>query len=483
MFFMLTAVIVIAYFAIMLGYGVYFAKRNKDIKSYSIASQTLPLYVTIPLVATGIVGAGSTAGLVAGAFRNGMSASFILLGVPIGVLLMYLLGIMKVYRALSIKKGIMTVPQVMRFRYGQVAYLTHAVLSFCVLFMILGATAPSSAGIIAPMLNIDYQLAAWLIIAVLLLQVLLGGMRSIGWISILQGILLFCGTFWVMFKALSAVGGFEGLSASINPAFFQFDRPTFQISLAILMGAIFAQIVNSFSITSIFSAKSAKAAYWGMGIGSAVLIPLGLGLAIVGICAAVLVPQSAPNSAVYNVATLFGTGYGAAISIAILAAVFSTSMPGYLYISTLFVRDIYLGLFKLKADDKKQFWIARIMLVIVCISSTWIGLYAPSIISLVSGAQQIATSYVIVFIMGFLWKRTNEIGAVGTIAFGGGGGLLWYILGKPWGIEPVWVVWAIGIPIILICGLLSKNKVDPGYTAVKEILDEYDRDVIETGKS
>ena len=480
---MLTAVIVIAYFAIMLGYGVYFAKKNKDIKSYSIASQTLPLYVTIPLVATGIVGAGSTAGLAAGAFRYGMSASFILLGVPIGVLIMYLLGVMKAYRALSIKKGIMTIPQVMRFRYGKVAYMTHAILAFCVVFMVVGATAPSAAGIIAPMLNIDYQLAAWLVIAVLLLQVLLGGMQSIGWISILQGILLFGGTFLVMFKAISAVGGFEGLSANLSPAYLRFDGPTPQVAIAILVGAVFAQVTNSFSISSIFSAKSAKAAYWGMGIGSAILIPLGLALGIIGLCAAVLVPQSAPNSAVYHVATLFGTGYGAAISIAILAAVFSTSMPGYLYLATLFVRDIYLGLFKLKADDKKQFWIARITLVVVCLSSTWIGLYAPSIISLVSGAQQIATSYVIVFIMGFLWKRTNEIGAVGTIAFGGGGGLLWYLLGKPWGIEPVWVVWAIGIPIIIICGLLSKNEVDPGYTAVKEILDEYDRDVIETGKS
>jgi len=128
----------------------------------------------------------------------------------------------------------------------------------------------------------------------------LGGQRAVLKTDLWQTIIIFLGIFSGLAFVLWKVGGFSGLMNSLPPGYFSF--PTSDkfdaiqlINLLLLVGLTY--VVGPDMYSRIFSAKDGyvarKSVFWTAGL----LVPLALGITLIGMTAAVLYPNIAAEQA------------------------------------------------------------------------------------------------------------------------------------------------------------------------------------------
>jgi Na+/proline symporter len=153
-----------------------------------------------------------------------------------------------------------------------------------------------------------------------------------------------------------------------------------------------------------------------------------------------------------------GVAVSTMITVGILGA-FVSSMPGF-FLSTgaLITRDIFLRI-KPKASEKAQLTFARIIIPMIVFSSTYFALFQPSILGLYLKISQVRAVLGFIVLITIVWRRIHSIAAYWTIIIGGTVGMIWFLAGSPFGIEPLWPGLGIGILILVITSL--RNRPSP----------------------
>jgi Na+/proline symporter len=103
--------------------------------------------------------------------------------------------------------------------------------------------------------------------------------------------------------------------------------------------------------------------------------------------AKIAIPGVNANSALFEMANSFGGVYAGLVSMAIIAAIWSTGPALLLIISTTLTRDFY-KVFKPDVSDAQQVRFSKIAVVIVAAIFTIFGLNAGSILNQMLGASK-----------------------------------------------------------------------------------------------
>ena len=150
----------------------------------------------------------------------------------------------------------------------------------------------------------------------------------------------------------------------------------------------------------------------------------------------------------------------------ILAAIMSTADSQLLVSASSVAEDIYNGVLKKKADDKKILRISRITVVAIAILAYLIALNPNnSIMGLVSNAWAgLGAAFGPTVVLSLFWKRTNLQGAIAGIASGALAVIVWdYIplvsgqtLGTVTGLYSLVVGFALSLLMIVIFSLTTK---------------------------
>ena len=161
----------------------------------------------------------------------------------------------------------------------------------------------------------------------------------------------------------------------------------------------------------------------------------------------------------------------------ILAAIMSTADSQLLVSASSVAEDIYLGVFKKKADDKKVLMISRVTVVVIAVLAYLIALDPNnSIMGLVSNAWAgLGAAFGPIVVLSLFWKRTNLQGAIAGIASGALAVIVWdYIpllngatLGSATGLYSLVVGFGLGLIMIVLFSLLTKAPSE-------EMLKEFD---------
>lgn len=150
----------------------------------------------------------------------------------------------------------------------------------------------------------------------------------------------------------------------------------------------------------------------------------------------------------------------------ILAAIMSTADSQLLVTASAVSKDIYKGVVKKDASDKKVLQISRITVIVVAILAFLIA-WDPnsSIMGLVSNAWAgLGSAFGPIVLMSLFWKRTNLPGALAGIISGGLTVIIWdYIpliggqtLGAATGIYSLLIGFFVSIILIVIVSLCTK---------------------------
>ena len=166
----------------------------------------------------------------------------------------------------------------------------------------------------------------------------------------------------------------------------------------------------------------------------------------------------------------------------ILAAIMSTADSQLLVTASSVAEDIYKGIIKKDADEKKVLLVSRITVIVVALLA-YIIAWNPnsSIMGLVSNAWAgLGSAFGPIVVMSLFWKRTNFEGAVAGILSGGLTVIIWdYIplvngqtLGAATGIYSLLVGFFLSLVVIIIVSLCTKA---PGEEILQEFADVADK--------
>lgn len=207
----------------MLGVGFYFMRRNKNIDDYYVGGRMMSSWhIGLSVVATD-VGGGFSIGLGGLGFAIGLAGSWMLFTGLIGAWLSAIFLIPRVFKLIS-KHKLYTFPEIFLHLFNARVALLAGIVSA------IGYIGFTSAQILAgaklatatfPSLNLQDAVLIMGVTAVV--YTVLGGLKAVIYTDTVQWILLMGGLIFIGIPlGYLAVGGWENISATLEPSFLDF---------------------------------------------------------------------------------------------------------------------------------------------------------------------------------------------------------------------------------------------------------------------
>ncbi len=214
-----------AYIVGILAVGTWFYRRNRDLDDYFVGGRGMRAsHIGLSVVATD-VGGGFSIGLGGLGFTMGLSGSWLLFTGLIGAWLSAVVLIPRVFDRAR-KAGWTTFPQLFAEAFnGRVALVAAVVsavgyLGFTASQLLAGAKLAS-----ATFQDLDLRTALWIMGGVAVGYTVIGGLKAVIYTDTVQWIILLAGlVFAGLPVAFHAVGGWEGIRESTDPAMLRLDN-------------------------------------------------------------------------------------------------------------------------------------------------------------------------------------------------------------------------------------------------------------------
>ena len=160
---------------------------------------------------------------------------------------------------------------------------------------------------------------------------------------------------------------------------------------------------------------------------------------------------------------------------AVFAAIFSTGPWFLLSIANLVVRDVYLPFAASRGkevSEKSAIAVSRVIMCGALVGSVLISGQNTSLLNTLMGASQIKAIAALLLMMGIYWKRITNAAAFAGLLGGGSIATVWYFMGYPWGIQPLWPGLIVAMAIFVVASFAtSRTKVSDDYLAFEERLE------------
>jgi len=413
-------IIIIIYFAIMLIIGAVSRRKARRADDFFVAGRKdSSLFIVGSLLAT-VIGGSATVGMAGLGFQRGLTGAWWLLAGSIGLIA---LGIFFARRVR--KYALFTLPELIEKQYDRRVAFASSVLIVVAWIGIIAAQI-IAAGKIMSILGIGTP-TLWMVIfsLVFIAYTVLGGQYSVIRTDFFQSVIIFGGIFTGLGLLLSRLGGWDGLQSSLSPDMFAFPTGSEfggADLAAMLLVVGLTYVVGPDMYSRIFCARddaTARAStFWTAGL----VIPIAFAVTLIGMGAAVLFPEIAPEQALPMVISeVFSPLIGGIVLAALLCAVMSSADTTLLSASTILTVDI-IGGFRSSPDRKNILPRSRWLIILLGIISLVVALLLKGIISALLFAYTVYTCGVILPVIAGFFKSRLKVTATGALAALIGGG-------------------------------------------------------------
>ncbi|MBT4033347.1 MAG: sodium/solute symporter [Candidatus Marinimicrobia bacterium] len=419
-------VVIILYFVLVIGVGIYFSRRNTNSTEYFLAGRNVGwIAIGASLFASnissehfiGLAGTGSSSGLAVGHFE--WLAAFMVL----------FLG--WIFVPFYLKSGVFTMPEFLEKRYGKASrrYLTSVSIIAYVITKI-SVTLYAGGLLIHKILGWDMMTSAIVLIVVTGIYTIAGGLSAVIYTELVQAFILIGGAIALTLLGLNEVGGFTGLQAKLPVEYFQmfkaFDHPDFPWT-GIIFGApilgVWYWCTDQFIVQRVLSAKNINHARSGAILaGFLKILPVFI-LVLPGLIAAALFGTTGDEAYPTLVTSyLLPSGIKGIVIASLLAALMSSLASVFNSTSTLFTIDFYKN-FRPDSSEAELVLVGRLATTVMVV----LGVLTVPLITMLSGQLfvylQSVQAYIsppiaAVFILGIFWSRANATGAISALGVG-----------------------------------------------------------------
>ncbi|WP_313428599.1 sodium:solute symporter [Siminovitchia terrae] len=407
----LDVIIMIAYLLMLVIIGVIGARRAKSPEDYVLAGRNLGFFMYFGCLGAVILGGASTIGATKLGYEFGVSGMWLVVMLGLGIML---LG---VFLAKRISKlSVMTISEYLSKRFGVEVGLVSALIA-ATYAMMVSVTQVIGMGTILNVL-LDWNLSVSMLVGggIVLFYTILGGMWSVTMTDIVQFVIKTVGIFFIMLPlGISKAGGWAGLQANLPDTYFSFSgiggHQIFKYFLLFALGMVVAQDIWQ----RILTAKTIKIARAGTVAAGLYSLFYGLAVAIIGMCAFVIVPNlgDTQNAFASMAVTILPSGVLGLVIAAVVSALMSTASGTLLASSTLISNDIIKRFFKKDVTDKQYLKLSRIVTTVIGILTIVCALWIQDVLVALDVAYAVLSGGIFApVILGLFWKR-----ATGKAAF------------------------------------------------------------------
>lgn len=414
--------------------------------------KSLPYFVVAVMIFSNYNGIMAVIGTAQRAFSSGFAAAWSVFAATIGFILYGLFFVKRLY-----KTGSFTISGAIKQKYGRSTQIIVSLIMIYAMLMLNLNTYFSGASVLHEILGTNLPISMLIIAIVSTIYFSIGGMKSVAKTTMIHTFMKYCGVLVIMSVALVLSHGVGNVAAKLPSFYFS---PAGKVGWGTIIGwiltstgAVFSTQFIAQAVSSTSSAKNAqKASFWA----AFLVIPFGIALGLIGVCARALYPHLNP---LYSLPVFLGhmnIVLASISAIGLLASVFIGVSACSLAIVALIVNDFYVPHWKPEPD--KQLKVTKIISVIVGLFPLVFMFMSPNILALSFFAKALRVSIAIVAVLAFYLPtfrstKVANIALIGTTILT----TVWYLLNNPFGIDDTYI--AIFTPLIIMCiGQLFTGK-------------------------
>lgn len=420
-----------SYFLVLIGIAWWVIKQKQNnTEDYFLAGRNIGWFVVGASIFASNIGSEHVVGL-AGAGAGGKIPMLIY---ELHAWLVLALG--WIFLPFYLRSGVFTMPEFLERRFNAQTRWFLTVFSL-VAYVLTKVSVTVYAGgiVIASLLHIDFWFGALITVVLTGAYTVLGGMRAVVYTEALQTIILVIGAATLTFVGLNAVGGWDGMKASLEPGYLNMWRPASDpdfpwpslVVTSTIVG-IWYWCTDQYIVQRALAAQNITQGRRGTIFGALLkLLPVFLFL-IPGVVALALKNRGELNWDTADQAFIallmekMPTGLKGLVAAGLLAALMSSLASVFNSCSTLFTVDVYKKLYP-QTPEQKLVRIGRVATsIVVVLGIAWIPIM-QNISGVLYEYLQSVQSYIAppitaVFLLGIFFKRINAQGAMATLVAG-----------------------------------------------------------------
>lgn len=480
----------VLYLALMIVVGAIYAKKNSSSEDYFLGGRNLNGFVAALSAQASDMSGWLLMGLPGSVYAFGTGQIWIAVGLFIGTVCNWLFISKRLRRYTIRANNALTLPTYFenRFHDKRRVLLLVSSITIVIFFLVYTASALAAGGKLFNLVfGIDYTVAMTVGAAVILVYTFMGGFMAVCTTDFIQGMLMLVGLLAVPLIAMGFVGAGNvgdlveksnvagGASAYLNIMYNGAEKHRFIDILSQLAWGL-GYMGMPHILVRFMAVKDEKELSKSKGV-AILWVALSLAFAcVIGVVGraylypTVLEGGQSENVFIAMIIDLFTKDIklpivGGIFLCGILAAIMSTADSQLLVSASSVAEDIYKGILKKDADDKKVLRVSRITVLVIAVLAYIIALDPnSSIMGLVSNAWSgLGSAFGPIVVLSLFWKRTNFQGAVAGIVTGALTVIVWdYIplvggqtLGAATGLYSLLVGFALSLVAIVVVSLLT----------------------------
>lgn len=437
------SIVFFVYMLLMMGIGVYYYRRTRNMSDYFLGNRKLGAWVTSMSAEASDMSGWMLMGVPGFAYTAGLNAGWIALGIILGTWAnwRFVAARLRVYTELA--NNALTLPDFFenRFLTSSGALRVVPAVFILVFFILYTSSGFVAAGrLFETIFQLPYLPSLLLGAGVVVFYTLVGGFLAVSRTDFIQGVMMFFAILVVPIGAALMCGGFAATAEMLYTAHASFFAPLTKpdgttlgfvefVSLMAWGVGYFGQphiLVRFMAIRRPEELPQATriAMAW-------VIISLSAAL-LVGMVGAVYLKEPLAGTATETVflvmaGELFPPIAAGLILAAVLAAIMSTASAQLLVAASAFAQDIYRRSFRQEARQAELVWVSRLSVLMIAAAAVYLGLNPNNfILDMVAYAWAgFGAAFGPALLMCLFWRRTTERGVLAGIAAGGITVLVW----------------------------------------------------------
>ncbi len=406
---------VVVYILIMLGVGVYAARRTHSIAEFAVAGRNLPLWLCTATIVATWFGGGVMIGVAGSAYTDGM------LGViadPFGgAMALFLVGlfVVRLIRRLRLFSYIEFIEQ----RFGLSAGLVASLGSMMSSLMWVAGMLVAFGLVFETMTGVPLAIGIVGGAFVVVVYTSIGGMLAVALTDFVQMVIIAVGLVVLLVVVWVDVGGWSAIGPNLPENTFRLlplnntlDEWLVYLRAWFIFGL--ADIASQSLLQRGLSARSERVAQNSFYLAGVSYIGFGMIPVLLGIIASATMPNLANPEAVVPTLALEHL-HPVAIAIfvgALLAAIMSSCDSAILAAATVFSTNV-LPLIRRDPSERLRLVVVRLGVPIGGLVAVVVALNAQVVFDTVLDANMLILAAVIApFLLGLWWKRANRTGAL-----------------------------------------------------------------------
>lgn len=419
-------VIMIIYFLIIFGVGIYATRFIKDNTDFLLAGRRLGLLLATAALCATHFGGGFVMGTGEWGFDYGLTGMSYAVGVGLSLIILALVAAKKMR-----KLALFTVPDYLELRYqSKLVRFLGALLSLVAIVGIIGAQVWASRGALG-ILGIDPTTAAIIATSLFIIYTVASGLWGVTLTDAIQLLIIFIGIPIAGIMGVREAGGFAGIREGIAPLELEVTAEAFFSPLGAGIGLVLLAVIPTIMYTLIgqdfyqrlFAAKDEKTSYNAAILAGVILIAFAIFPAIAGMASRGIFGDEISSAEAVSmlVTEVLPAGMGAIIVAAIIGAIMSTADSLLVAGTSHITNDIYVKLINPAAENepRKLLLISRVFTFIIGVLALIMALTFEAIIGLLLMSYTLyAAGVFIPVVLGLYWRRGTAAGAVAGIIGG-----------------------------------------------------------------